>query len=354
MAYAQWNPLANYIVGDVVLYNALAYQAIAINTGAIPPSSPASWQLFGGGGGAVNQWSTFPAVSDVNMANFDINNAGEGTFDEMNVLTQQFVGDQSAAYQQIQEDQTLLYDASGGLGILRVSELTPSANELELSVSGNATASVRMLLNTDTQTVDFNKPVHAPTFQLPVNGPQSGAVQFTDTVGTHDLRTVNGDLFFKGLPLTTTAYNSFFSNTTQLVPTAAETPITYDVASFVGTGVSLVGIAPSSQFRVTTAGVYRILFSAQFDKAGGGGSDDIEIYLRINGTNVANTASRSSITANVEVIQTVSLIQQLAPTDTVELVAYTATGTQMRLSAIPAAPPVPAIPSIITDVQRIA
>jgi hypothetical protein len=103
MAYAQWNPIQNYIVADVVLYNAVAYQAIAPSTGAVPPTSPASWQLFGGGGGG-------------------------GSF----------------------------------------------------------------------------------------------------------------------VP----AYNSFFSNTTQNVPAAAETPITYDIASFAGTGVSLVGVAPTSQFSV--------------------------------------------------------------------------------------------------------
>ncbi len=51
---------------------------------------------------------------------------------------------------------------------------------------------------------------------------------------------------------------------------------------------------------------------------------------------------------------TISYIVQLANTDTVELVAYTAAGVQIQLLAVPAAPPIPAIPSIITDVQRVA
>lgn len=206
MSYAQWNPSANYIVADVVLYNAVAYQSIANNTNQIPPASPASWNLFGSGGGGIFQ----------------------------------------------------------------------------------------------------------------------------------------------------PAYNSFFSNTTQNVPANTETPITYDVASFSGTGVSLVGVAPTPQFRVSTAGVYRIVFSAQLEKTGGAGTNTLEIYFRINGTNVANTNSQSAVNQNEQVIMTVSYIVSLVPTDTVQLVAYTSGGVQVVILAVPANPPRPAVPSIITDVQRIA
>jgi hypothetical protein len=149
-------------------------------------------------------------------------------------------------------------------------------------------------------------------------------------------------------------YNSFFSNTTQNLVATVELPITYDVASFAGTGVSLVGVAPTPQFSVSQNGVYRIVFSAQINKNGGGGADTVDIYLRINGTNVANTGSRSAVANNTEVVQTVSFIVSLTTTDVVELVGFTAAGVNDQFLAIPAAPPVPAIPSIITDVQRIA
>lgn len=96
------------------------------------------------------------------------------------------------------------------------------------------------------------------------------------------------------------------------------------------------------------------MYSSQLNKVGGGGADDIDIYLRINGTNVANTGSRTSITAAVETMLTVSFIVSLSSTDVVELVAFTPAGVQCQLLAVPAAPPVPAILSIITDVQRIA
>jgi hypothetical protein len=211
MSYATWNPVVNYVVGDVILYNAIAYQAIANSTNQLPPTSPAFWVLFTGSGGG-----------------------------------------------------------GGGGG------------------------------------------------------------------------------FF------TPQYNSFFSNTTQNLVAGVELPITYDVASYVGTGVSLIGVAPTSQFRVSTSGVYRIVYSAQIDKNGGGGADDVDLYLRINGTNVANTGSRSAVPNGTEVLQTVSLIVSLTTTDVVEVIAYTAVGVNDRLLAVPAAPPVPAIPSIITDVQRIA
>jgi hypothetical protein len=207
MSYARWNPVENYIVGDVVLYNAIAYQAIANSINQLPPMSPAFWVIFTGTGG--------------------------------------------------------------------------------------------------------------------------------------------GALF-------TPQYNSFFSNTTQNLVAGVELPITYDVASFVGTGVSLVGVAPTPQFSVSTSGVYRIVFSAQINKNGGGGADTVDIYLRINGTNVANTGSRSAVANNTEVVQTISFIVSLATTDVVEIVGFTVAGVNDQFLAIPAAAPVPAIPSIITDVQRIA
>ena len=215
MSYALWNPVNNYVVGDVVLYQAIAYQAVANNTNQLPPVSPAFWSVFGGGGG------------------------GGGAF--------------------------------------------------------------------------------AP------------------------------------------AYNSFISNTTQNIVANTQLPITYDIAQFAGTGVNLVGVAPTSQFSVSQNGVYRIVFSAQMDKNGGGGSDTVEMYLRKNGTNVANTNTQIAIANNTEVVLTISYLETLTTTDVVELIAWTAAGVNDRLLAVPAAPQpgpppftVPAVPSIICDVQRIA
>jgi len=205
MSYAQWSPTAFYLVGDVVLYLAVAYQAVANNTNQVPNVSP-SWIVFGSGGGSL----------------------------------------------------------------------------------------------------------FAP------------------------------------------AYNSFFSNTTQSLTAGIEMPITYDISSFSGTGVSLIGIAPTAQFSVNQSGVYRIVFSAQLDKTAGGGSSELDIYLRINGTNVANTGSKAEVAQTTELVITVSYIIPLSSTDIIELVAYTASGVGVVLLAVPANPPVPAIPSIITDIQRVA
>ncbi len=53
MAYAQWNPQANYLQNDIVYDGALAYQAVVGNTAKQPSlNTPAIWSPLGGGGGA--------------------------------------------------------------------------------------------------------------------------------------------------------------------------------------------------------------------------------------------------------------------------------------------------------------
>jgi hypothetical protein len=133
-----------------------------------------------------------------------------------------------------------------------------------------------------------------------------------------------------------------------------ELPITNDAKTIGTPDVVPSGPFPTSGMRVNTTGIYKLLYSAQVNKAMGGGANDLDIYLRINGTNVPNTATRVVLTQQIESVLTCEYIQSLTAGDVVEFVAYTATGVNLQILALPAAPPVPAIPSIISNLIRIA
>jgi hypothetical protein len=146
------------------------------------------------------------------------------------------------------------------------------------------------------------------------------------------------------------AYGSFSSTQTQLLPAGTPLPFVYDtkdVASSTGVNV----LFPSSEIIVTNAGTYKILSSLQCDSTIG--LQTMNMYLQVNGTPVANTASRVIVNLNLESLMTVEWFVDLGAGDRVEVVGYDSIGGSEAL-AIAAAPPVPAVPSIITTILRIA
>jgi hypothetical protein len=110
-----------------------------------------------------------------------------------------------------------------------------------------------------------------------------------------------------------------------------------------------VSVQSNSRLTVTTAGTYNIQFSAQMTKTDGG-SDDINIWFKRNGVNVANSASNITLVGNnTPQLATVNFILTLAANDYVEIWWYSPDANVILL-AEPAATPYPAIPSIIATV----
>lgn len=150
------------------------------------------------------------------------------------------------------------------------------------------------------------------------------------------------------------SFGEFISSTTQNLTAGVELPVVNDAKTIGTFDIAPSGPFPTSVMTTATAGTYRIFFSAQVNKTTGGGADDIEIYLRVNGTNVPDTATRIALTQQIEQVLTCEFIQALAAGDSVEIVATTTSGVNCQLLAVPAAPPIPAIPSIVTSITRIS
>ena len=145
-------------------------------------------------------------------------------------------------------------------------------------------------------------------------------------------------------------YGAFSSTALQTVASIntayAMTFTTTDAANGVSIG------SPTSRIVVDNQGVYNVQFSAQLDKTSGAAAV-IHIWLRKNGINVPNTASRVVIQgSSAEVVAAWNFLIQLDATNYVELM-YEADDTDVVLLAASATSVYPAIPSVICTVTQV-
>lgn len=160
-------------------------------------------------------------------------------------------------------------------------------------------------------------------------------------------------------------YGSFYDTTDQ---TAASTttayPITLNSTSYsVGVGVDA---SNTSRIYVNTPGTYNIQFSAQLVNYSNQ-SEDIDIWLRKNGTNVADSNTRFGLAARkgpsdpYHAVAALNFFIALVAGDYIELVwcsteAYSGAGTGAYIEyyAASSSPTRPAVPSMIVTVVWIS
>lgn len=110
--------------------------------------------------------------------------------------------------------------------------------------------------------------------------------------------------------------------------------------------------SPTSRLVVDNQGVYNVQFSAQLDSLSGG-TVNVYIWLRKNGTNVPNTASTIAIQGTAaRTVAAWNFIIQLEPTNYVELM-WAADSTNARILAASATSVWPAIPSVICTITQV-
>jgi len=112
-----------------------------------------------------------------------------------------------------------------------------------------------------------------------------------------------------------------------------------------------VAIQSDSQIKMTNAGKYNIVFSAQFDKTDSG-DDNVEIWLKKNGSNLSNTNTKIYIVNNnAKVVASWNFFVSAAANDYFEIFWYSADNDVRVLAEI--AGTRPAIPSIIMTVNQV-
>ena len=144
-------------------------------------------------------------------------------------------------------------------------------------------------------------------------------------------------------------YGSFYDTTTQTGTTInTAKAITFNTTDL-SNGVYLG--TPTSRVYVDTAGIYNYDMSFQLDKTSGG-TEDFYIWFRLNGVDVANSASYIQIQGNnAEIFSSLNYFFDLKSGDYVEIM-FSVSDLSVEVAAFAAAPPVPAIPSIILTVAN--
>lgn len=144
-------------------------------------------------------------------------------------------------------------------------------------------------------------------------------------------------------------YGTFYDTTTQ-VPAAINTAyaITFNTTDL---SFGVYRGATTSRIYVDEPGVYDFQFSAQLDNTSGG-NHLIYIWARVNGVDVANSASQVRLKGtDGELVAAWNFVLQMKDGDYFELV-YSATDTSVQILSQAAVAPVPAIPSVILTVTN--
>jgi hypothetical protein len=166
----------------------------------------------------------------------------------------------------------------------------------------------------------------------------------TTVTGSLEIASGSGDLFMYGHKMFNVG--DFYSTQTQTLAGGVSGSATYN-----NTGTTYgVTVVSSSRLTVENAGVYSITFSAQLK--GDGGQDTIFMWLKKNGTNVADTATKSIVKNGEEIVMTVEYIVEAAASDYYEIAWQNLNGDGDLLYEA-ASGNIPAIPSIITTVKQV-
>jgi hypothetical protein len=148
-------------------------------------------------------------------------------------------------------------------------------------------------------------------------------------------------------------HGSFYDTTTQTNPVpGAVNLMKFD--SIYDSGETQFSVnKDTNRVYVAETAVYNIQFSAQLDKTGGGASD-VFIWLRLNGNNVAHSATKMVIDGpNNELVAAWNWVITLADGDYIEL-AWQSPDANVILLAAPASGNIPQIPSVILTVTWVS
>jgi hypothetical protein len=151
--------------------------------------------------------------------------------------------------------------------------------------------------------------------------------------------------------VTNLSVGTFYDTTSQTVVAGASASITLNT-SVISDGIS---VASNSRLTVTRAGIYNLQFSAQIITTTGG-SPDLHIWLRKNGTNIANSNTGVTLkNQNENYVAAWNFVESLNPGDYLELVWYVNGGISAQLSYDPPSPTNGGVgvPSVIVTMTQI-
>ena len=176
---------------------------------------------------------------------------------------------------------------------------------------------------------------------ITVSGNGTGQVTISSTGGGSSYNTATG------------SYGSFYSTVTQTNVASTARSMSLNVTD-ISNGVSISGsIDPFNTYiKTENAGIYNIQFSAQVDKTDSG-TDEIWVWLRKNGSNIADSATSIQLVGNgSHYVAAWNFFVNSSANDYYQLMWYSP-DANVRLHAEAGFGVVPGIPSLIVTVNRV-
>ena len=184
--------------------------------------------------------------------------------------------------------------------------------------------------------------------------------QITDHLMAQD---VYADMLYGDGRYISTSYNQLTSNQAQ---TAASVANAYAVTLNGDEFPDGISIASSSRITFAQQGIYNVAYSIQF-KNTNNSAEDIDIWLRYKGTDIANSNSRFSISARKSsgdpshlIAVTPIMVDIPADNDYIEIM-WRVSNTAVSIEAFPAVtaspgvtPAIPATPSVIVGITHVS
>jgi hypothetical protein len=165
-----------------------------------------------------------------------------------------------------------------------------------------------------------------------------------------------GNLSWNTVSAVTPAYGQFWSNISQTVASAnTEYRFAFNNTDL-SSNVTLGTGASNSQIVINKTGIYNIQFSAQVDKAlGGGTTASATVWFKKNGTAVPDSAGFVTLDQNLQVVQSWNILANVANVGDYYEIAYAANATVFSFPTIAGNVSVgyPASPSIIVTVTPV-
>ena len=154
-----------------------------------------------------------------------------------------------------------------------------------------------------------------------------------------------------------TPYGAFQDSTDQV---AANTTTAYAITFNTTDYSNAITLSNSSRLNVANSGLYNIQFSIQLKNTTNDGQD-VDIWFRKNGTNIANSNSRFHLVARKgtgdpsHIIAALNFFVDMAANDYIEIVWRTEnTGVSIEAFGTSTSPTRPAVPSVIATMTFVS
>ena len=187
-----------------------------------------------------------------------------------------------------------------------------------------------------------------------VQNQNNGILRLFFTKLVNSIQTVFGP---RGGKYLNNPYGAFQDSTDQVaVSTTVAYPVTFNTTDF-SNGVTIVS---NSRITVADAGIWNLQFSLQFTNTTNA-SQDVDVWFRVNGTNIANSNSRYGLAPRkgagdpFHIIMALNYFASLNATDYIEIMWRTTdTGVSIEQYAAGTSPTRPAIPSAIATMSFVS